>query len=97
MEPTFKTQAELWRWKGEAAWHFLTIPLELSKKIKSFETERRGFGSIRVEASIGKTTWKTSIFPEKKGTYVLPVKAAVRKKEGIEEGDTVKLSLTLQV
>ncbi len=54
----------------------------------------RGWGSLRVEVRIGATTWKTSVFPDKKsGTYILPVKADVRKKENIKAGQTTKLTV----
>ena len=59
--------------------------------------KRRGWGSIRVTTTIGHTIWKTSIFPDSKaGAYLLPVKADVRKKEKIKDGDavTVKLKIT---
>ena len=55
----------------------------------------RGFGSIPVKAQIGKTEWKTSIFPTKEGTYLLPVKAIVRNKEGINIGDVLVVQLKL--
>ena len=49
-----------------------------------------GFGSIRVEVTLGGSTWRTSIFPDSKaGCYVLPVKKAVRTAEGVEIGDRV--------
>jgi hypothetical protein len=59
---------------------------------------RRGWGSLRVRATIGKTTWKTSIFPDEKSkSYVLPVKAEVRKKENIKDGEPVVLTLEIMV
>jgi hypothetical protein len=97
MGPEFKFKSKVWLWPGKAAWHFITIPLDLSKTVKAFDDmPRRGFGSLPVEVTIGSTSWKTSIFPEKKGTYVLPLKSAVRKKEGIEEGDTITLKVELR-
>jgi hypothetical protein len=76
-----------------AGWHFVTLPKKESDEIKkNFGAKKRGWGSLRVTATIGKTTWKTSIFPDKKaGAYLLPLKAEVRKKEGIGEGDAFKL------
>lgn len=75
----------------KGAWFFVDINKTLSKKIKAEKRmpKARGFGSIRVRVTIGKTTWPTSIFPTKEGIYVLPIKASVRKKEGIADGDTV--------
>jgi len=45
---------------------------------------------------LGGTQWQTSVFPSKEaGGYLLPVKAAVRKKEGVGEGDVVTVELSL--
>lgn len=96
MEPTFTFKELVWLWQGKAAWHFISLPLDLSAEIKSFVTHKRGFGSIPVKVTIGQTSWKTSIFPSKKGNYDLPLKAAIRKKEKINAGDKVQVSITLQ-
>ena len=94
---TYDFTAELWR-HGEmpGAWYFLTIPADAADEIKArSHGERRGFGSVRVQATIGQTTWATSIFPDtKSASYLLPVKAAVRRKTGIEEGDAVAAKIT---
>ncbi len=56
--------------------------------------QRRGWGSIRVTATIGETSWQTSMFPSKEsGGYLLPVKAAVRKAEGLTAGDEIAVRL----
>lgn len=94
---TFK--AKLWVYPGAAAWHFLTLPKGLSKALKAhFGGQRPGFGSIRVEARVGKTVWKTSIFPDsKRGAYLLPVKREVRVKEGLVPGGQVQVRLSILV
>jgi hypothetical protein len=99
MDPTFTFKSKIWLWNGEkGSWHFINLPFELSKRIKGFnEGPKQGFGSIRVNATIGDTTWKTSIFPEKKGTYVLPLKKDVRKKEKLNAKDTVEATLSLKI
>ncbi len=93
----FSVSAKLWLYPSEtASWHFLTIPKEISTKIKSLQITKRGWGSVRVEARIGSTTWNTSIFPDtKSGTYILPVKASVRRAENIYIEDLVKLNIML--
>lgn len=69
------------------SWHFLTLPAELSEDIALEAGPRKGFGSIRVEVSIGKTTWRTSVFPDAAtGSFVLPVKKHVRQSEGLHAG-----------
>lgn len=94
MKPLIFT-AKLWKWQGKAAWYFITLPLAPSRDIKFAQGPRRGFGAVRVDVSIGSTAWQTSIFPESKsGCYILPVKAAVRKKEKLATGKPVKVRLT---
>lgn len=87
--------AELWRWDGAAAWHFVTLPAELADDVAArTEGRRRGFGSVRVRARIGGTAWKTSIFPDtRSGSFLLPVKQEVRRREGVEDGDVVVVDL----
>ncbi|MEY2925801.1 MAG: hypothetical protein RL367_278 [Pseudomonadota bacterium] len=87
--------ATLWRWRADAAWHFLTIDPQTSAEIR-YETlgQARHFGSIKVTATIGETAFQTSLFPHKESSgYLLPVKASVRKAEGVSEGDTVHVML----
>jgi hypothetical protein len=88
----------LWVWKGEAAgsWHFLTVPEEQSGEFRAEAfASRRGFGSVRVAAAIGDVRWRTSVFPLKDGGYLLPVKAAVRKKAGIAADDEVTIAIEI--
>jgi hypothetical protein len=89
--------APLWLWNAEGgSWHFVTVPEEQSAEIR-FETlgSRRGFGSVRVEASVGEVRWRTSVFPQKAGTFLLPVKADVRRRASIRAGDEVSVALEL--
>lgn len=94
----FRFDAEVWLWEGDAAWHFLTVPPDVSDEIhgRTAVAERRGFGSVRVRVSIGSSTWSTSVFPNAKGEgYVLPVKKAVRAAESFGIGDRVDVVLEL--
>ena len=95
---TDRFTAELWEWAARDSWFFLTLPEDLADDIqaRTDDTVRRGFGSLKVEATIGATTWRTSIFPEKDGSYVLPVKKPVRVAERIEPGDRVEVSLIVE-
>jgi hypothetical protein len=90
-------KATLWLWNGESAsWHFVTVPEELAGEIRAESLARRGgFGSVRVEATIDDVTWRTSVFPQKSGGYILPVKAEVRRRTNIAAGDDVTLTLDL--
>lgn len=64
-------------WHGESAtWHFVSLPAEASVEIRAHSLVRRGgFGSVKVEATINGISWRTSVFPQKSGGYLLPVKA----------------------
>jgi hypothetical protein len=92
-------EAELWVWdaRRDEAWTFVSLPADASDVIGDLTAgERRGFGSVRVQARVGATIWRTSIFPDsKRGAYVLPVKKAVRKAQSLEPGDTVAVSVEL--
>ena len=89
----------MWLYPGMAGWHFVTVPKKQSAEIKKlFGGMARGWGSLPVLITIGKTSWKTSIFPDKKaGAYLLPLKADVRKKQGISSGDAVNFLLGIRV
>lgn len=88
--------AELWRHDGDAAWHFLTLPAAAAEQVRERAGEPRGFGSVRVEVTVGGTTWRTSVFPDSRsGSFVLPVKAEVRRREDLLAGDVVQVELVV--
>jgi hypothetical protein len=85
-------KSKLFKWQGQSAWYFITVPEKESKKLRALPTKKkRGFNSIKVRAKIGKTSWDTSLFPMKEGPYLLPIKSAVRRAEGLDDGDTAKV------
>lgn len=96
----YRIRAKLWRWsQGKAAWYFITVPPKVSAEIRIVDAGpiRRGFGALRTEATIGGSTWTTSIFPSSGlKAYLLPVKAPVRKAEKLVEGKTVNVSLKIR-
>jgi hypothetical protein len=92
-------RAELWEHSPDepGSWHFVTLPAELSDDIRLEAGPREGFGSIRVEARIGTTTWRTSLFPEAAtGTFVLPVKQPVRRAERLRAGATCAVRVRVE-
>jgi hypothetical protein len=99
-EYTFKAKVWLWETdKAPASWHFVSVPSKYAIDIKEiFSTNKRGFGSLKVKASIGKTTWNTSIFPDNKSeTYLLPLKKDVRDKEHIVVDQTRQIKITILI
>jgi hypothetical protein len=86
---------EMWFWRGPAPWHFVTVPEDQCGALHDAAAiVTYGWGMIPVAARIGATAWTTSLFP-KDGRYLVPVKAWVRKAEGLDVGDTVTVSLTV--
>jgi len=89
----------VWIWKGSDAagrWYFVTVPDEQSAEIKAHAFgSPRGFGSVKVEATISAVTWRTSVFPLNSGGYLLPVKKEVRTKADLAAGDEVTVELKL--
>jgi Domain of unknown function (DUF1905) len=89
--------AELWLWDARRtdAWTFVSLPGSESEEIRDLAGGlRRGFGSLRVRATIGSSTWTTSIFPGKAG-YVLPVKRSIRVAEALDAGDMATVTVEL--
>lgn len=83
-------------WRGPAPWYFVAIPQAQSDTIQAVSAiVTYGWGVIPVQARIGKTGWKTSLFP-KDGRYLLPVKASVRRAEDLDKGDQVSVRLEVQ-
>lgn len=90
--------AELWEWDAApegASWVFLTVPEDETEEIRLRSGPPRGFGSVRVEVTIGSSTWRTSVFPDKVRGFVLPVKKPVRRTETVDVGDRVRVGLCL--
>lgn len=95
IEHSFK--AKLWVYQGKGAWHFVTLPKEAADEIRFHNPLAKGFMPIACNAAIGRTNWKTSVFPDSKSdSYVLAVKADVRKAEKIKAGDAVHVTVVMK-
>lgn len=85
--------APIWFWKGPAPWYFVTVPAAQCHHLKAVSgLVTYGWGMIPVQARIGATGWKTSLFP-KDDQYIVPIKARVRQAEQLVEGDMVTIHL----
>lgn len=83
--------------EAPSPWYFVELPKKESGWIRAdFRDVHRGWGSIPVIAQIGDTSWKTSIFWEKKGQYLLFLKKEVRQKEKFTNGDMVNIRIELK-
>ena len=99
MSARFDFRATLWEFNGPASWYFLTLPQDMSAQIRGLTAGmRNSFGTLRVIATIGAATWRTSIFADtKRQAFLLPVKAVVRKKQRLSAGDDVAVSIEIDL
>lgn len=97
--PVYEFEVPLWQWAARRSdvWTFVSLPQDVSDEVLELgEPYARGFGSLRVEVTVGGTVWRTSIFPDAgRGAYVLPVKRAVREAERLTVGVPVRLAVRL--
>lgn len=95
---SYAFRAELWLYPGDSGWHFLTLPEDLADEVREESAAfRKGFGSVKVAASIAGHRWETSLFPDSRSrSYLLPVKKAVRTAAGVSAGDEVDVVFTFQ-
>lgn len=92
----------VWVWQARSGdkpvrWFFVSIEDEPAARLRLASLGlTAGFGSLPVQASIGSTTWRTSIFPQREtGGWLLPLRADVRKRAGITEGSEIEVSLVV--
>ena len=90
---TWEITGELWYWRGPAPWYFVTVPDVQSADLREVAAGvSYGWGMVPVRATVGSTTWTTSLWPQE-DRYVVPVKADVRRAERLAEGDAVTVLL----
>jgi hypothetical protein len=87
--------ADIWRHSGTAGWYFVSLPPDFSKEIRTtLKYQEQGWGRLKVSAKIGETQWQTAIwYDTKQTTYLLPLKAEIRKIAQITAGQTVTIGL----
>ena len=92
---TYSFTAEVWEWTSRTSWFFVNLPEDQADDIEErYGRRAAGFGSVRVDVTIGSTNWRTSIFPStENATYVLPLKKAVRVAEGLAPGSPATVDL----
>lgn len=92
----FTVSGEVWEWRGPAPFHFVSLDEETAADVREIASRvSYGWGMIPVKGSVGRTSFTTSLWP-KEGSYVVPLKDAVRHAEGIELGDDITVHLEVQ-
>jgi len=68
-------------------WYFISVPADLSEELKDLADR----GLIPVRATIGSSSWDTSLLPMGDGTHFIALNSAVRRSENIDLGDRTAL------
>ncbi len=100
---TFSGNLRVWTGGQTGKWYFVAIEGAAAEELsgtalmRRLEGRARGWGSIQVKARIGDSSWQTSVFPQKdkRGApgWLLPVKAAIRRAECLDDGSAVSVVL----
>jgi hypothetical protein len=91
----FEISGTVIEWRGPAPFYFLPTPIEVTEEIETYKRELTyGWGVIPAKVTIGTTTVTTSLIP-RDGSFYIPLKDAIRKPNGIELGDQVRLTLLI--
>ena len=95
-ERQWSFRAPVWRWK-EGSWRFVTVPHDVSDEVdEAVGDATGGFGSVRVEVTVGTSVWRTSLFPSTaEGAFVLPLKKAVRNSQGLADDTLAEVTIRL--
>ncbi|MCE2846985.1 MAG: DUF1905 domain-containing protein [Sphingobacteriales bacterium] len=87
--------ATVWQHAATGGWYFVSLPTAMSAEIRQhLKWQEEGWGRIKAEAKIGKSQWQTAIwFDTKHQTYLLPLKAEIRKKESVKNDQPVRVQV----
>jgi predicted nucleic acid-binding protein len=86
-------EAEVFQWRGPAPYFFVATPAHVDDFLHAHHGELTyGWGVIPAQVRIGDTEVTTSLIP-KDGLYLVPLKVALRRPEGIDDGDRVRVGL----
>ncbi|WP_299114171.1 DUF1905 domain-containing protein [uncultured Winogradskyella sp.] len=91
----YKFSTKIWKHNSSGGWHFVSLPKTISKEIrKNLKWQEEGWGRMKAHAQIDAHKWETAIwFDSKKGTYLLPIKAEIRKKSNLKTNNKIKMNI----
>lgn len=93
----FEFTGKIFQWRGPAPYLFVAVPDNESAEIKSVsKLATYGWGVIPVGVKVGRTEWRTSLFP-KDGRYLVPIRVSAQRAEQLKEGDEIKLRVELKL
>ncbi|HEY3387521.1 MAG TPA: DUF1905 domain-containing protein [Saprospiraceae bacterium] len=91
----YEFTAKPWQHASPGGWCFVSMPIHMAKEIRDLlKSEEEGWGRLKAKAQIGKSDWDTAIwFDSKMKTYLLPLKAEIRKRENINNGQIIQITV----
>jgi hypothetical protein len=93
--PGWRFQSQVIEWRGPAPYFYAPVPAAVAAEIAAVKRQASyGWGVIPVNAEIAGVAFETSLFP-KDGTYLLPLKDAVRRRVGVTVGDKVEVEMAI--
>ena len=87
--------AEVWQHHTAGGWFFVSVPIPIALEIRAHARNlEEGWGRLKSTVRVGLSEWDTAIwFDTKRSTYLLPMKADMRKRENITAGTIIDVSL----
>lgn len=92
MKQEYRFEAKVELFTQDNGWHYAKVPVKLSKPLEILADR----GLIAVQATVGMSSWLTSLLPYGDGSHFIALPAKVRKKESIGLGDMIKISFELR-
>ena len=91
----YEYSAQMWKHNSPGGWYFVSLPKTLSKEIReNLKWQEEGWGRMKAFAQIGDLLWESAIwFDTKLDTYILPIKAEIRKKRKLEINQNIEMNL----
>lgn len=93
----YEFSSSMWKDASPGGWYFVSLPINISKEIRSnLQWQEEGWGRMKANVQIESLKWETAIwFDTKADTYLLPIKAAIRKKLNLEVNQQLKVAIWL--
>jgi hypothetical protein len=92
---TYEFSAELWQYPAPGGWFFVSLPAEMSVEIRqNLKQHEEGWGRLKITAKTGKSQWESAMwFDTQRHTYLLPIKAEIRRKENLEADREIQITI----